>query len=67
MTFQSSSRITSIIFDQFRTNIIIGGCYSGQICVWDIRANKRTPVLKVWHMLSKIFEDKTQGMFNLTN
>lgn len=46
MTFQSSSRITSIIFDQFRTNIIIGGCYSGQICVWDIRANKRTPVLK---------------------
>lgn len=47
MSFHSSSRITSMIYDSFQSNIIIGGCYSGQICIWDIRANKKNPVCRV--------------------
>ncbi|KAI1724810.1 cytoplasmic dynein 1 intermediate chain 2 [Ditylenchus destructor] len=46
MTFHSSSRVTSMIFDSYQPNIIIGGCYSGQICIWDTRANKKNPVCK---------------------
>ncbi|KAI1717234.1 cytoplasmic dynein 1 intermediate chain 2 domain-containing protein [Ditylenchus destructor] len=46
MTFHSTSRVTSLIFDSYQPNIIIGGCYSGQICIWDTRANKKNPVCK---------------------
>lgn len=36
-----------MIFDCFqKSNIIIGGCYSGQICIWDIRVNKKNPVCR---------------------
>lgn len=47
MTFHSSSQVTSMLFDEFQSNIIIGGCYSGQICIWDTRANKKNPVCRV--------------------
>jgi dynein intermediate chain, cytosolic len=47
MTFYSSSRVMSMVLDPFQSNIIIGGCYSGQICIWDTRANKKMPVCKV--------------------
>lgn len=46
MTFYSSSRVMSMVLDPFQSNIIIGGCYSGQICIWDTRANKKMPVCK---------------------
>uniref|UniRef100_A0A183C6Q7 WD_REPEATS_REGION domain-containing protein n=1 Tax=Globodera pallida TaxID=36090 RepID=A0A183C6Q7_GLOPA len=46
MTFTSSSRVMSLAFDLFQSNIIIGACYSGQICIWDTRVNKRMPVCK---------------------
>ncbi|CAK5050420.1 unnamed protein product [Meloidogyne enterolobii] len=45
-TFTSSSRVMSLTFDPFKDNIIIGGCYSGQICIWDVRVNKKMPVYK---------------------
>uniref|UniRef100_A0A914Y8Q8 Uncharacterized protein n=1 Tax=Panagrolaimus superbus TaxID=310955 RepID=A0A914Y8Q8_9BILA len=45
-TFHSPSRITSLQFARFHSNIIVGGLYSGQICIWDNRVNKKTPVQK---------------------
>lgn len=46
-TFHSPSRVTSLQFARFHSNIIVGGLYSGQICIWDNRVNKKTPVQKV--------------------
>ncbi|KAL3100337.1 hypothetical protein niasHT_029041 [Heterodera trifolii] len=46
MTFTSSSRVMSMTWDMFNANIIFGACYSGQICIWDTRVNKRMPVCK---------------------
>jgi dynein intermediate chain, cytosolic len=43
-TLNSSSWITSVCFNQFHTNLIIGATYSGQICIWDTRSNKHTPI-----------------------
>jgi dynein intermediate chain len=45
-TFHSPSRVTSLQFARFHSNIIVGGLYSGQICIWDNRVNKKTPVQK---------------------
>uniref|UniRef100_A0A914CPW1 Uncharacterized protein n=1 Tax=Acrobeloides nanus TaxID=290746 RepID=A0A914CPW1_9BILA len=45
-TFHSTSRLTSMLYAKFHANIIVGGCYSGQICMWDNRVNKKTPVHK---------------------
>lgn len=50
-TFTSSSRVMSLTFDPFKDNIIIGGCYSGQICIWDVRVNKKMPVYKVFFLI----------------
>ncbi|CAD6186731.1 unnamed protein product [Caenorhabditis auriculariae] len=39
------SRITSVTFARFHAHLVLAGCYSGQICVWDNRiANKKTPI-----------------------
>lgn len=41
--------ILSARFSPFHPNLIIGGCYTGQVCLWDTRAASRTngaPVLK---------------------
>jgi dynein intermediate chain len=43
--FQSHSDVTSALFSPFHPNLIIGGCYSGQILMWDTRV-KLHPVLK---------------------
>uniref|UniRef100_A0A1I7Y5M7 WD_REPEATS_REGION domain-containing protein n=1 Tax=Steinernema glaseri TaxID=37863 RepID=A0A1I7Y5M7_9BILA len=45
-TFFSPSKIRSLCFARFHPNLILGGCYSGQICMWDNRRNKKTPVNK---------------------
>lgn len=43
-TFTCSSLITSCCFAEFNSNLIVGGTYSGQIVMWDIRCNKPTPI-----------------------
>ncbi|VDO06757.1 unnamed protein product [Brugia timori] len=45
-TFYCQSQITSVAFAKFHPNLIMGGCYSGQICMWDNRLSKKTPVNK---------------------
>lgn len=34
----------SVAFSKFHPSYIIGGTYSGQLVLWDIRSGKRTPV-----------------------
>ncbi|CAF0744585.1 unnamed protein product [Brachionus calyciflorus] len=43
-TFSSTSLVTSCIFSPFHPSLIVGSTYSGQIVMWDVRSNKRTPV-----------------------
>lgn len=38
------SAVMSTCFAKFHQNLILGGTYSGQIVLWDMRVNKRTPV-----------------------
>ena len=49
-TFHSQGAdILSARFSPFHPNYVIGGCYTGQVCLWDTRAISRTggaPVLK---------------------
>ncbi|VDK44701.1 unnamed protein product [Gongylonema pulchrum] len=45
-TFHCQSLVTSVAFAKFHPNLLLGGCYSGQICMWDNRFGKRTPVSK---------------------
>ena len=40
-TFRASSDVLSARFSPFHPNLIIGGCYSGQICLWDTRSSNR--------------------------
>ncbi|XP_065184701.1 cytoplasmic dynein 1 intermediate chain 2-like [Sycon ciliatum] len=42
--FHCQSAVMSTTFTRFNPHLILGGCYSGQIALWDIRSNKRTPV-----------------------
>lgn len=46
--FTASSDVLSARFSPFHPNLVIGGCYSGQICLWDTRFSGRTgqPVQK---------------------
>lgn len=46
--FTASSDVLSARFSPFHPNLVIGGCYSGQICLWDTRSSGRTgqPVQK---------------------
>jgi hypothetical protein len=41
----SSSAVTTASFNPFHSNLVIGGCYSGQILIWDLRA-KSSPVAR---------------------
>lgn len=45
-TFHSQSDVLSVTFSPFHPNLVIGGTYSGQILMWDIRQRKQLPVLK---------------------
>lgn len=44
--FYCQSRVLSLTWAKFHPNLLLGGTYSGQICLWDNRQNKRTPVQK---------------------
>jgi dynein intermediate chain, cytosolic len=47
-TFNAGTDVLSARFSPFHPNLIIGGCYSGQVCLWDTRSSGRTgaPVQK---------------------
>ena len=40
-TFTSASDVLTTRFSPFHPNLVIGGCYSGQICLWDTRISGR--------------------------
>lgn len=42
--FHCQSPIMSCCFAKFHPSLIVGGTYSGQIVLWDMRSNKKTPV-----------------------
>jgi dynein intermediate chain, cytosolic len=42
--FSCGSDVLSARFSPFHPNYVIGGCYSGQICLWDTRSNNPQPV-----------------------
>ncbi|UYV83841.1 DYNC1I2, partial [Cordylochernes scorpioides] len=42
--FHSQSPVMCARFAKFHPNLVIGGTYSGQICIWDNRYPKHTPV-----------------------
>lgn len=42
--FHCQSPIMSCCFAKFHPSLIVGGTYSGQIALWDMRSNKKTPV-----------------------
>jgi len=46
--FTNGSDVLSARFSPFHPNLVIGGCYTGQICLWDTRISGRTgaPVQK---------------------
>uniref|UniRef100_A0A5S6QWS1 WD_REPEATS_REGION domain-containing protein n=1 Tax=Trichuris muris TaxID=70415 RepID=A0A5S6QWS1_TRIMR len=44
--FHSQSRVLSLTWAKFHPNLLVGGTYSGQICLWDMRQSKRTPIQK---------------------
>lgn len=39
--FNASSDVLTARFSPFHPNLIIGGCYSGQVCIWDTRSQHR--------------------------
>lgn len=39
--FNASSDVLTARFSPFHPNLIIGGCYSGQVCIWDTRSTHR--------------------------
>lgn len=39
--FNASSDVLTARFNPFHPNLIIGGCYSGQVCIWDTRSQHR--------------------------
>ena len=47
-TFNAGTDVLSARFSPFHPNLILGGCYSGQVCLWDTRSSGRTgaPVQK---------------------
>ncbi|RMZ78519.1 hypothetical protein DV737_g3793, partial [Chaetothyriales sp. CBS 132003] len=42
--FSSGSDVLSAQFSPFHPNLVVGGCYSGQICLWDTRSSSPFPV-----------------------
>lgn len=42
--FNCQSAVMSVAFSKFHPSYIIGGTYSGQLVLWDLRSGKRTPV-----------------------
>jgi len=44
--FHASSDILTAKFSPFHPSLVVGGCYSGQVLVWDTRAKSHSPVQK---------------------
>jgi dynein intermediate chain len=44
--FHASSDILAAKFSPFHPSLLVGGCYSGQVLVWDTRSKSHTPVQK---------------------
>ncbi|RMD44089.1 hypothetical protein DV735_g946, partial [Chaetothyriales sp. CBS 134920] len=42
--FSSGSDVLSAQFSPFHPSLVVGGCYSGQICLWDTRSSSAFPV-----------------------
>jgi dynein intermediate chain, cytosolic len=45
-TFHASSDILTAKFSPFHPSLLVGGCYSGQVLVWDTRSKSHSPVQK---------------------
>jgi len=41
--FQCQSPVMDACFTPFHPNLVIGGTYSGQVVLWDVRSGRRTP------------------------
>ena len=39
--FNTTSDVLTARFSPFQPNLIIGGCYNGQVCIWDTRLSHR--------------------------
>ncbi|VDP83538.1 unnamed protein product [Echinostoma caproni] len=69
--FHCQSPLTSATLSKFHPNLVIGGTYSGQIVLWDSRANKRTPVqrspLTSWAHTHPVFAITLVGTQNAHN
>ncbi|KAF1813714.1 cytoplasmic dynein intermediate chain [Eremomyces bilateralis CBS 781.70] len=44
--FHAQSDILTAKFSPFHPHLILGGCYSGQVLLWDTRTNRSSPVQK---------------------
>jgi dynein intermediate chain len=44
--FHASSDILTAKFSPFHPSLVVGGCYSGQVLVWDTRSKSHAPVQK---------------------
>ncbi|CAJ0586000.1 unnamed protein product, partial [Mesorhabditis spiculigera] len=70
--FHTQSRITSIAFARYHPNLLLAGCYTGQICMWDNRVfNKKTPInrspLSTMTHTQPIFSIQVVGTHNSSN
>ncbi|KAF2857868.1 WD40 repeat-like protein [Piedraia hortae CBS 480.64] len=45
-SLHSTSDILSCIFHPYQPNLLLGGTYTGQVCLWDIRTGTGQPVSK---------------------
>eukprot|EP01087_Luapelamoeba_hula_P012597 TRINITY_DN3517_c0_g1_i1.p1 TRINITY_DN3517_c0_g1~~TRINITY_DN3517_c0_g1_i1.p1 ORF type:complete len:641 (+),score=89.71 TRINITY_DN3517_c0_g1_i1:111-2033(+) len=44
--FQCQSTVMSVVMPEYHPTLVIGGTYSGQIVIWDMRSSSLTPVLR---------------------
>lgn len=72
-TLVSPSFITSACFDPFANNLIIGGLYSGQLLLWDLRAksapSQRTSITAQGHAhpVYSVFVVGSQNAHNIVS
>jgi len=68
--FQTQSEITSACFSKFHPKLVIGGTYSGQIVLWDMRTNslpvQKTPLTVTGHA-HPIYKMQMVGTQNSNN
>lgn len=62
--FTCGSDVLSARFSPFHPNLVIGGCYSGQICLWDTRSPSSHPVQRTPR--SGSYLGHTHPVFNMS-